>query len=264
MHDNQLVDLISDIVRGSPSEIIQEVLDIIQNWEGAPTDYQKTKLLSSIHSPLIKSKLIKLLDCWALQYPALTSEGMLLSIQTALGTLNRIEIPPLELIWTGPEGLSTNLRRTDQALLELINNANEQLLVVSFAVYKAQPIIDAIEKAILRNVKVVICLEDSDESQGKLTLSGVKAFSSAHFNLATFYIWPKENRPHTIDGKCGSLHAKIAVADRKNVFISSANLTDYAMDLNMEMGVLIDDRVIGDQVVQLFSEMIINLILQKI
>lgn len=264
MDDNQLVELISDFVLSTPFEIIQEVLYTIQDWTGAPTAYQKSKLLSSIHSPQTKSKLIKLLDSWTAQKPVLTSESIYLSIQTSLKTQNSIKTPPLELIWTGPEGATTTLRRTDQALLELINNANEQLLVVSFAVYKAQSIIDALEKAIQRKVKVVICLEDSNESNKKLPVLGIKRFSSSIFRLASFYVWPIENRAHTIDGKFGSLHAKIAVADQKNVFISSANLTDYAMDLNMELGLLIEDNVIGAQITDLFNNMIVNSVLQKV
>jgi phosphatidylserine/phosphatidylglycerophosphate/cardiolipin synthase-like enzyme len=35
------------------------------------------------------------------------------------------------------------------------------------------------------------------------------------------------------------LHAKIALADGRAMLISSANLTEYAMTLNMEMGILV-------------------------
>ena len=90
--------------------------------------------------------------------------------------------------------------KSHRSLLELINGTNEHLLVVSFAVYKAQSIIDAIEKAILRNVKVIICLEDSDENQGILSISGLKSFTRSIFNIASFYSWPMEKRPHTYDG----------------------------------------------------------------
>jgi phosphatidylserine/phosphatidylglycerophosphate/cardiolipin synthase-like enzyme len=37
----------------------------------------------------------------------------------------------------------------------------------------------------------------------------------------------------------GSLHAKCAVADRRVLFVSSANLTEYALKLNMELGLLV-------------------------
>jgi len=263
MDENQLALLISDFVQSTPAEIIREVIIVIRGWKGIPTDLQVTKLLASIQSPQSKNKLKKLVDCWIEKFPNLTSEGIIISIQASLSIINSDTSPSLELIWTGPEKMSTNFRRTDQALLELIQGAKKHLLVVSFAVYKAQPIIEAIENAILRNVKVIICLEDSNGTQGKLSYSGLHAFSESIFKLASFYTWPIENRPHSVDGKFGSLHAKIAVADQEKVFISSANLTDYAMDLNMEMGVLIEDTVIGTEISDLFNDLIVNSIFME-
>ena len=47
------------------------------------------------------------------------------------------------------------------------------------------------------------------------------------------YRWPLERRPRDDEGRHGSLHAKCAVADRELLLISSANLTHYALSLNM-------------------------------
>jgi phosphatidylserine/phosphatidylglycerophosphate/cardiolipin synthase-like enzyme len=264
MVENSLVLLISDFVQNTPSEIVHEVLEIIHDWHTTPTDFQKIKLFSSIQSPLSKDKLKKIIDCWEKYFPELSSDGIYFSIQASLATFRTLSMPPVELIWTGPEDLTTTLRRTDQALLELIQGANEHLLIVSFAVYKARPIIEALEAAILRNVKVIVCLEDLDGCHGKLSFSGLNAFSESVFKLASFYTWPIENRPHTVDGKFGSLHSKIVVADQEKVFISSANLTDYAMDLNIEMGVLLKDRALGEQINNLFNNMILNSVFRKI
>jgi len=263
MNDNHLSDLISEFIQSTPLEIIDEVLSIIHGWEGIPSDFQKIKLLSSVQNPTTKNKLKKLLECWDKDFPEFPPESIALSIKSSAEIYRNLKSSPLELIWTGPENFS-NFRRTDQALLELIQGANKNLLIVSFAVYKALAIIEAIEKAILRNVKVTICLEDSEVSQGKLSFSGLSAFSETIFKLANFYTWPLENRPHTADGKYGSLHAKIAVADQEKVFISSANLTEYAMDLNMEMGVLLKDKEIGEQITSLFNNLIINSDFRKI
>jgi phosphatidylserine/phosphatidylglycerophosphate/cardiolipin synthase-like enzyme len=264
MDDHPLGILISDFVKSTPTGIIQEVLKIIREWKGIPSDFQKKNLLSSIQSPQTKFKLKNLIECWVFKFPEFTSEGVYLSIQSSLIMLQTSISTSTELIWTGPENLTSNFRRTDQALLELIRRASESLLIVSFAVYKAQPIITAIEEAILRNVKVIICLEDSNGSRGKISFTGLSAFSESVFRIASFYMWPIENRPHTFDGKFGSLHAKIAVADKEKVFISSANLTDYAMDLNMEMGVLIENKVIGEQLTSLFDNLIVNSVFRKI
>ena len=59
-------------------------------------------------------------------------------------------------------------------------------------------------------------------------------------------------------GKPASLHAKCAVADGRILFISSANLTEYAMALNMELGVLINGGELPGRVVDHFGRLIEN------
>ena len=49
------------------------------------------------------------------------------------------------------------------------------------------------------------------------------------------YAWRDKTAPFSE----GRVHAKVAVSDGKMCFITSANLTGYAMDRNMEAGVLI-------------------------
>jgi phosphatidylserine/phosphatidylglycerophosphate/cardiolipin synthase-like enzyme len=47
------------------------------------------------------------------------------------------------------------------------------------------------------------------------------------------------------EGPGGVLHAKAVVADDEAVFITSANLTEAALDRNIELGVLIRDRTLA-------------------
>jgi len=53
--------------------------------------------------------------------------------------------------------------------------------------------------------------------------------------------------PRALDpeGPGGVLHAKAVVADDEAVFITSANLTEAALDRNIELGVLIRDRAVA-------------------
>lgn len=263
MDSNRIAFVISDLVRTAPPEVLNGVIQAIENWDDDQYGYDKSRLLRSIHNPQIKSKIEILLGCWGDINPRPSSIALALSIRSALVTFQATRTSTLELIWTGPSNISTTMRRTDQALLELINGATTRLIIVSFAVYKVRAIVDALEKAIQRNVEVIFILEDPIESQGKISLSGINAFSDSVFRLASFYTWPIENRPLNVDGKYGSLHAKLAVADQKKSFISSANLTDYAMDLNMEMGVLIEDEGIGNRIDNLFSDLILNSVLKS-
>ncbi len=58
------------------------------------------------------------------------------------------------------------------------------------------------------------------------------------------------------NGKSGSLHVKLAVADRLLALVSSANLTDYAFNMNMEMGILIRGGKIPAQIHDHFYKLI--------
>ena len=48
-----------------------------------------------------------------------------------------------------------------------------------------------------------------------------------------------DKRPKDDSGKHGILQVKCALADGRWLFLSSANLTEYAFTLNMELGLLI-------------------------
>jgi phosphatidylserine/phosphatidylglycerophosphate/cardiolipin synthase-like enzyme len=61
-----------------------------------------------------------------------------------------------------------------------------------------------------------------------------------------------------------ALHAKCAVADARLLFVSSANLTDYALNLNMELGVLIAGGSQPQTVMAQFDELIAQGILQRV
>jgi phosphatidylserine/phosphatidylglycerophosphate/cardiolipin synthase-like enzyme len=56
---------------------------------------------------------------------------------------------------------------------------------------------------------------------------------------STVYEWPRDRRPKHDDGRTGSLHVKCALADDDHLLISSANLTEFALNLNMELGMLV-------------------------
>ena len=80
------------------------------------------------------------------------------------------------------------------------------------------------------------------ESGGKITFDGLQAFRTA-VPSAQVYYWPPERRKRISSGSYGAMHAKCLVADRARDIVSSANLTDYALEANMELGVVVQRRV---------------------
>lgn len=146
----------------------------------------------------------------------------------------------VSIVWTGPETVAVPVRRTEQALLELIASAHKQLIVVSFAVYKVQEVSAALVACANRGCDVSVVVESEAESGGKVAFEMSQALGSEVARHAGLYTWLAERRPETGSGKRASLHAKCAVADAERLLVSSANLTEYALTKNIEMGLLVE------------------------
>ena len=63
---------------------------------------------------------------------------------------------------------------------------------------------------------------------------------------------PSRQRPQSDGGKIGILHVKCAVADGRWLFLSSANLTEYAFTINMELGLLVTGGSLPKQIEERF------------
>ena len=143
------------------------------------------------------------------------------------------------LVWTGPSPGGSVLRRTDQALLDLIRTARSSLHIVTFAAYKIPVLNEAMLAAARRGVEISLIFESPGASAGKTAFAGLDALGEELKALSEVYIWPLDRRPRDREGRYGSLHAKFAVADEAALFVSSANLTEYAFNFNMELGLLV-------------------------
>ena len=150
-----------------------------------------------------------------------------------------------ELVWTGPSTEMVPTRRTEQALLEVINAAKKTLFMVSFVAYKLDSVTEALNEALSRGVIVSILLESSDKHGGSISIDSIGKMRES-VNGVNVYTWNEK----VGDFIGGSVHAKVAVADEAICFVSSANLTSHAMEKNMEAGVLIRGGVLPERLHQ--------------
>jgi len=141
-----------------------------------------------------------------------------------------------ELVWTGPATPVVPVRRTEQVLCELIMCAERRLTITSFGIFHVPRLVESLEQALSRNVETRIIMGDRESDVaidhqrhqlGKLVAT-----------KASLLRWPLDRRLRD-DGRVGLMHAKAAVADGRIAFLSSANLTEAALERNMELGVLI-------------------------
>lgn len=141
----------------------------------------------------------------------------------------------VDLVWTGPTTSFVAMRRTEQVLLDLIRHAEMDLFMVSFVAYDVKSVVAELNAAVGRGIDVKILVESSSAHGGSLNVDPV-ATMRTHVPGAVLYAWLERGHPF----QDGRVHAKVAVADGRAAFITSANLTGHALEKNMEAGVVIE------------------------
>jgi len=187
----------------------------------------------SLGTPVAKEAIATLKEAWG-KSPVSADElaGMLLAASHACHKVK--DEQSLDLVWTGPTTCYASTRRTEQVLVQVIDAAQTFLFITSFVAYDISSIVKALNGAISRGVDISMLLESSLDEGGSISVDAIGKMKTL-VPAAKLYTW-KEKDPIFADGR---VHAKIAVADSRTCFITSANLTGFAMERNMEMGVLI-------------------------
>jgi phosphatidylserine/phosphatidylglycerophosphate/cardiolipin synthase-like enzyme len=186
-----------------------------------------------VGTPTAKAVVDRLVDAWrATSVGADELASMLLAAGHAFENVSKHQ--STELVWTGPTTPFVSARRTEQALLQVIGAARQKLFVTSFVAYDISTIVKALNDASARGVSISMLLESSQDHGGSMSFDVIGKMRML-VPSAKLYAWRERATPFA-DGR---VHAKVAVADGHLCFITSANLTGHAMELNMEAGVLI-------------------------
>lgn len=249
-----------------PPSILESVVGVLRTQNHSLfSEMFKGKLLQLLPHTHWRQIVTDLLKIWQAEASNVSAEAIAVALSMAAYCEEEAQKNlSLEIVWTGPEGSSVPIRRTEQVLLQLIQQAKQELTIVSFAIYKVPEIAQALIIAIDRGVDVKIIAETPEPNQEPVPF-GVKAgLGKEVADRANIYIWDRDKRPKDAEGRCGSLHIKCAICDRQHLFITSANLTGYALSINMEMGILVHSHELTNQVVNHFDQLIRQDILVKI
>jgi phosphatidylserine/phosphatidylglycerophosphate/cardiolipin synthase-like enzyme len=199
-------------------------------------------LLGAVGTPAAATVVEELVQAW--QASSVSAEELSSMLLAAGHVFTRAtQHQTAELVWTGPTTPFVSTRRTEQALLQVINSAERTLFVTSFVAYNVSAVVMALNRATERGVVVSMLLEQSQGQGGTVTFDVVGKMATL-VPAARLYVW----RARTDSFAGGSVHSKVAVADGRMCFITSANLTGHAMEKNMEMGVLFVGQGIPVQV----------------
>lgn len=211
----------------------EKVLAIANRIRKADASLATGSLSSVVGTPAAAVVVDQLVDVW--RTTAVSAEELALMLLAASHAFTKaVNQQSTELVWTGPTTPFVSARRTEQALLQVINAATHSLFITSFVTYDVSTIVRALNEAAKRGVLISMLLELAQAQGGNVSINGIERMRVL-VPLARLFAWhDKDKSFHE-----GSVHAKVAVADTRLCFITSANLTGYAMEKNMEAGVLI-------------------------
>lgn len=227
---DKLLDAVAALVWLVPPAKIQLIANKIRQTDATRAT---GSLLGVVGTSAAAAVVDQLIDTWRTTNVAANELASMLMAAGHVFT-KVVDQQSTELVWTGPTTSFVSTRQTEQALLQVINSAQERLFIISYVAYDIQTVTDALNEASHRGVVVCVLLEQSQAHGGKITVDAL-ANMSMLVPAARLYAWSSVS-----DGSPkGSVHAKVAVADGTICFITSANLTNFAMERNMEAGVLI-------------------------
>ncbi len=263
--EDALVDAAVRLAIALPADLLSRLSDGIAAWDGGDWAEMRVRTLELTPQTRFRALVDDLLTAWRTKVPTVAPLSVALTLRATAATACHYRTTQIaDLAWTGPDVLDVPLRRTDQALLEVIALAEQELLIVSFAVYKIPEIAAALVRAFERGVRLRICVEAPEPEGERTAYDTIRALGKDVQQRAAIYIWPQVKRPTDVKGRTGILHVKCAVADTRALFLSSANLTAYAMETNMEMGVLIRGGDLPRTVVKQFARMMESGVLQRV
>lgn len=151
----------------------------------------------------------------------------------AAGYAQRADAVRVESVWSGPSSHRVPVRSTAQVLASVISESMSELVLATYSAKPYPPIIEELAAAVRRGVTVTVVVETL-QGAGSALAGSEPAAAFASVKGIQMWHWPDMKRP----AQGGKMHAKIAVADRRVLLVSSANLTQSGIETNIEAGVL--------------------------
>lgn len=247
----KLLDAVAAVVCLVSPEKVQAIASRIRRTEA---DRAVAALSGVVGTSAAAGVVGQLIDAWrATSVSAEELASMLLAASHVFTKVTNQQ--STELVWTGPTTPFVSARRTEQALLQVINAAEQTLFITSFVAYDVSTIVKALNAASDRGVIISMLLELSQNYGGSITFDAIGKMRLL-VPSARLYAW--HDKVDLFSDGC--VHAKVAVADGSICFITSANLTGFAMEKNMEAGVLVQ----GGRIPQLLDEHLRSLVDTKV
>lgn len=154
-----------------------------------------------------------------------------------------------DVVWSGPEVPGLHARDTRRVYEELLGGAQHSVWVSTYAFFDGPQAFSILAARMdqIPDLHVTMLL-NIQRKRGDNTAADhlVRKFADRFWKTD----WPGKRRPAVfydprsldLEGPGSVLHAKAVVVDDEALFVTSANLTEAALDRNIELGLLVRDR----------------------
>jgi len=192
----------------------------------------------------------RLQESWTIAGGDIPGRSVALALRTAVAAVSvfRRQVPSTQVVWTGPKVEGSFLRATREVVREILRAAQSELHVVGYWIAARddgegiiEEVIALLADAVRRRVSVSVVVDERVRPDGRDNRRVLVSVWPSGVPLPKILTWRLPPGDQHL-----KLHAKVLVADRRDALVTSANLTSYAMDRNMEMGVRIVGHPAGD------------------
>ncbi len=169
----------------------------------------------------------------------------------------------VDLVWTGPDIPGDHSRDTRIVVHELFRKARRSVLVSTFALYDGKdlfaPLYETWQKHPEMTVNLFVDIHPGENglSSAQIIVKFRQDFRTHHWpweRLPEVYYDPRSLARNPSERAC--LHAKCVIVDDREVFLTSANLTEAAQQRNIEAGLVVVSTALACKVRDQFMSLI--------
>ena len=176
-----------------------------------------------------------------------------------------------DFVWSGPEVAGLHARDTRRVYEELLGSAARSAWVTTYAFFDGPRAFEVLARRMDETPGLAVTLLLNVQRKKGDTTDADHLVSRFADRFSTEE-WPGSDRPQVfydprsldLNGGAGVLHAKAVVVDDEAVFVTSANLTEAALDRNIEIGLLVRDRTLAATMTRHFTTLTKQSLLQRL